>query len=436
MGQAGNDPRDDLRALPPARPRGLAISIDVDGELVRAYQGEPVAVALFAEKIRALARSPKYHRPRGLFCSNGHCGSCLMRIDGRPNVRACMVLARPDLRCERQNTFPDPEIDLLAAADWLFPRGMDHHRLMTGSRIGNELFVKLVRQMGGTGLVPERPAEAMPAPRDVVVDLCVVGAGPAGLTAAAVVASSGPAIRVLLVDDQAEPGGSHLCEPHGSVRAVELVAQARTAGVQIESGATAIGVYHDEAVGHVLAVATPAGLLRVRARRFVYATGAYDQNLPVPDNDRPGILAARAVGRLAFFWGVAPAQGRRVILVPGPGPRLTYLDRLAAGLTERGVPIVWAEGDTLGDVRPKIDLRADVIAVGPLPAPASELPRQHGATVTFDLARGGFCVVRGAEGAAADGVFVAGDVAGFCGPEAAAADGARVGAAVAKELAR
>jgi sarcosine oxidase subunit alpha len=432
---------DDLRRLPPARPRGEPISIDVDGELVRAYTGEPVAVALFAENVRALARSPKYHRPRGLFCATGHCGSCLMRIDGQPNVRACMVPARADLRCQRQNTFPDPEIDLLAAADWLFPGGMDHHRLMTGSRIGNDLFVKLVRQMGGSGLLPEQPAPAQPAPRDVTVEICIVGGGPAGLSAATAIAraraASGDGAQVLLVDDQPELGGSLLAEPHGGVRAAELVAAARAAGVRLEPGAVAIGLYHEEVAAqadgtsHVLAVVTTAGLIRVRARRFVYATGAYDQNLPMPDNDRPGILAARALGRLAFFWGMAPPPGRRVVLVPGPGPRFAYLDRLAAGLHERGVEVIWAEDKTLGAIRPRLDLRADVIGVGPLPAPASELWRQHGGTVELDLERGGFCAVRAPDGDAAAGIFATGDIAGFCGPEAAAADGTRVGTAIA-----
>ena len=430
----GDDPRDDLRWLAPARPRGPALAIDLDGELVRGFAGETVAVALFAEKIRVLARSPKYHRPRGLFCGTGHCGSCLMRIDGRPNVRACLAPVRDGLRCERQNTFPDPEIDLLAAADWLFPRGMDHHRLMTTSRIGNELFVKLVRQMGGSGLLPEREADPLPAPRDLDLDLCVVGAGPAGLSAAKVVGEACPGSHILIVDDQPAPGGSQLAEPDGTVRVSELLAGARAAGVRLESNASAIGVYGDEAAGHVLAVASPAGLLRVRARRFLYATGAYDQNLPLPDNDRPGVIAARALGQLAFLWGIAPAPGRRVILVAGPGPKLVFLDRLAAGLGARGVAVVWAEANALGQVRPKIDLRADVIAVGPLPAPASELARQHGGAVVFDPARGGFCAVRSDQGIAAAGVFVAGDVAGYAGPEAAAADGARVGAAIAKEL--
>jgi hypothetical protein len=128
---------------------------------------------------------------------------------------------------------------------------------------------------------------------------------------------------------------------------------------------------------------------------------------------------------------MAPPPGRRVVLLPGPGPRSSYLDRLAAGLHERGVEVVWSEEKALAAIRPRLDLRADVIAVGPLPAPASELWRQHGGQVELDLARGGFCAIRAADGTAANNVFATGDIAGFCGPEAAAADGTRVGETVA-----
>ena len=90
-----------------------------------------------------------------------------MRIDGRPNRRACMVPARAGLACERQNAFPSADVDLLAAADWLFPRGMDHHTLMTGSRAGNAMFLKMVREMGGSGTLPAdaAPRHARPTRR-------------------------------------------------------------------------------------------------------------------------------------------------------------------------------------------------------------------------------------------------------------------------------
>ena len=65
---------------------------------------------------------------------------------------------------------------------------------------------------------------------------------------------------------------------------------------------------------------------------ILYATGGYDQNVPFLDNDRPGVISARACGRLAFGHGVRP--GRRIAIV-GPSP---YGDRLAAGLAAAGMP--------------------------------------------------------------------------------------------------
>jgi sarcosine oxidase subunit alpha len=425
---------DDLRTLPPAEPRGPAINFELEGQPVRAHAGEPVALALFAGGIRLLARSPKYHRPRGLFCASGHCASCLLRIDGRPNLRSCLTPARADLRCERQNAFPDPELDLLRAADWLFPRGMDHHELMTGSRLANELFVKVVRQMGGSGTLPDQPPDELPPMTDETVDLCIVGAGPAGLAAAGAAAQR--RLRVLVIDDQDRPGGSLLAEPGGCAAARARATEAAAAGARLWSTATAVGYFAEDQVAQpaadgppgVLAVSRPQGLARISARRFLYTTGAYDQNLPLADADRPGILAARAVGRLAFRWGIRP--GRKVVIVEPVERAPPYLDRLAQALEALQVEVERCPAGAL----PRIDLGRDVFAMGAQPAPASELPRQHGAPVRFDLEAGGFRVQTDGSGRCAAGVYAAGDVTGYRGPEAAAEAGARVGAAVAESL--
>jgi sarcosine oxidase subunit alpha len=267
------------------------------------------------------------------------------------------------------------------------------------------------------------------------VDVAVIGAGPAGLCAAAIVAKTGA--RVLLLDDQALPGGSLLAEPDGWARAQALVEKAQAAGARLVAGAEAMGVYAEgepaatgDAAG-LLAVATEQGILAVRARRFLYATGAYDQGMAIPEGDHPGVLAARAVGRLAFLWGIAP--GRKLVLVTeGTAPESELIDRLRAGLAARGVKVETTTPESL----PKLDLKDDVLALGSTPAPASELPRQHGAHVVLDLARGGFCVeadARGATGVA--GIYVAGDVTGYAGPVHAAEAGARVGAALVDSLA-
>ena len=414
-----DDPR-----LPPGQPRGQAVRIDFEGQSVSAFAGEPVAVALYAAGVRVLGRSPKYHRPRGMFCLEGHCASCFLRIDGQPNRRSCLAPAREGLRCERQNAFPDADVDLLRAADWLFPEGMDHHRMMTGSRLGNELFLKLVREMGGSGLLPDAPPRALPPVRDERVDVCIVGGGPAGLSAAAVVA---PGRRVIVVDEQDRPGGSLLAEPGGVARGQALAEAARAAGAELWPSSTAIAFYPEDPPG-VLAVVRPEGLVRMTAGRFLYATGAYDQNLPFPDADRPGMLSARACGRLVFRWGVRP--GRRVTVIADPGAPSPYAATLSDGLARLGIAVAQAAMDDL----PRLDLKRDVAAIAALPAPASELPRQHGARVHLDPARGGFAVEIDDFATTVPGVYAAGDVTGYVGPAQAATAGAAAGQAVAAAL--
>jgi len=454
---------DDLRVMSPAPSRGEACVLDFEGAPVRAFAGESVAVALYAAGVRTLGRSTKYHRPRGAFCFEGHCGACLMRIDGKPNVRGCLAPAQPGLRCERQNAFPSADADLLEAADWLFPRGMDHHSLLTGNRAANRLFVNLVRQVGGSGTLPDAPAGALPPVRDARVDVCVVGAGPAGLAAAAAIGNTAPGAKVLLVDDQAVPGGSWLAEPGGATLAREAAALASRAGAVTLARAVAIGFFPEDAlpatsrststasgdspaaVPGTLAVATPEGLVRVSARRFLYATGGADQNLPFLDNDRPGVISARACGRLAFQHGVRP--GQRVAVVG----QAAFGDRLAAALAEAGVPVERIAGSeraraAIGGANLRAlevedgngacrRVEADVIAAAVTPAPASELPRQHGAAVAFTESGGGFAVtVDERFRTSVTDIFACGDVTGFQGPVAAALAGAAAGREIAHTL--
>jgi len=452
-------------------PRGAPVTFDFEGRTLRAFDGQPVAVALHAAGVKVLGRSSKYHRPRGFFCLDGHCASCYLRIDGRPNRRACMTPVREGLRCERQNAFPSADVDLLRAADWLFPEGMDHHTLMTETRVGNALFLKLVRQMGGSGMLPDAPAVITgDAPEIERVDVCIVGGGPAGLAAARAAAEAAPHAQVQLFDEQAAFGGSLLAAPGGSARAAEMAEAARRAGAHLDCDATAIAFFPEDGDGPgahagLLAVVTPTGLRRVVARRYLYATGAYDQNLSFADNDRPGIVSARACGRLAFHHGVRPVPpGRRVLVLAstaatgaaalasalgsaGIETELVEVDEpgaVDAGAARDRARVVGARGthavraievERSGGARETKLLPADLVAVATLPAPASELARQHGAEVAFDPARGGFAVVIDTRfRTRAPEVHACGDVTGFAGVEAAARAGEAAGRAIATDL--
>jgi len=60
-------------------------------------EGQTVGAALVAAGIRSWRTTRVEGRPRGLFCGIGICFDCLVVIDGAPNQRACLALARPDL---------------------------------------------------------------------------------------------------------------------------------------------------------------------------------------------------------------------------------------------------------------------------------------------------------------------------------------------------
>ncbi len=138
--------------------------IELEGRPLETRAGQSVAVALFTAGEKILSRSVKYHRPRGFFCLSGHCGACLMRIDGRPNIKACRTPVAPGLKVERQNTFPSGRFDVLGAADFLFARGMDHHTMMTSPRALNQILQKVVRELGGLGRLPDEPSGTPPWP--------------------------------------------------------------------------------------------------------------------------------------------------------------------------------------------------------------------------------------------------------------------------------
>ena len=91
---------DDLRS--PAIARGERLTIVVDGREVIAHAGESLLGALWAAGIKGLHVTARQHEPRGFFCGMGVCFDCLVTVDGRVNVRACLEPVRPGMRVSLQ----------------------------------------------------------------------------------------------------------------------------------------------------------------------------------------------------------------------------------------------------------------------------------------------------------------------------------------------
>ncbi|HWG91171.1 MAG TPA: 2Fe-2S iron-sulfur cluster-binding protein, partial [Candidatus Thermoplasmatota archaeon] len=293
----------------PQAKRGPAVTIRVDGRAVRAYVGETVATALYANGDRVLSRSIKYHRPRGLWCGVGKCASCFMRVDGKPNVRTCVTPVKEGMRVESQNALPNAKLDLYAIVDKVYRKDFDYHQKFIRPRLLKPVYHGVIRRMAGFGELPDAPKTPDPEPTlaRLTVDVAVIGAGDAGRAAAEHAAKAGA--TVALFEESAD--------------APDLP------GVQVYRRHQAVALYPEDG----LVVMRENGLLQVRAKAHILATGTYDV-LPVFEgNDLPGILSPRAADAL-LKQGVAP--GARVVIA-GATDRAVAL---AARLTALGLPPV------------------------------------------------------------------------------------------------
>jgi sarcosine oxidase subunit alpha len=310
------------------------LTFGFEGRTIRAVEGQSVAAALYAAGVRVFSRSFKYHRPRGLFCVSGDCPNCLMQVDGRPNVRTCIEPARQGMNVRGQNAWPSLGFDLLRVFDrlsYFLPVGFYYKRFHK-PRWAWPLFERVVRHIAGLGRIdiqarPEGHAEV----EHLHADVCVIGAGPAGLAAGEAAAAAGA--DVLLLEREARCGGHLLYEGKADTNA-EL-----SAGMRVLLETTAFGLYE----GNLVGAFQKGRLLKVRAGQVIVCTGARQRPLLFRNNDLPGIFLGRGILRLARLHGVSP--GRRAMVVTNHNEG----HRLARQLRALGIDVA-----AVADSRPEV----------------------------------------------------------------------------------
>lgn len=289
--------------------RTTTLRFTVDGRELTGHPGDTVASAMLANGITAVAPSLYRGRPRGIVAA------------GVEEPNALLQIAGP---CS-EGMLPATVVEL---SDGLS-----------------------ATTLSGMGRLDPAPDPAVYDKKYVHTDVLVVGAGPAGLAAAAAAADSGA--RVILVDDQPEPGGSLLSgrtEKVGAQPALAWVADIRAAldtapEVTVLTRTTAFGSYDDN---YVLALqrrtdhlgadapAPSEGISRqrlwhIRARQVVLATGAHERPLVFAGNDRPGVMLAAAVRSYLNRYGVAPGS-RAVVGTTNDSAYDTVADLHHAGI--------------------------------------------------------------------------------------------------------
>jgi sarcosine oxidase, subunit alpha len=387
-----------------------AVELTHDGQAVTARAGEPLALSLLAADRLLLSRSPKLHRPRGPYCLRGACEGCLVRVNGLPNQPACRVLVQGGERVETQNVLGTREHDLLAAADFLFPQGVDHHRLMAGVPGVAPLVGSFARRVAGLGKLAERAPPVSPAERRELPVL-IVGGGRTGLRAAMALGAA-----ATLVDDGPAFGGALTALDPEQARALASQASGSGASLLGQSSVVALSREPAEQGGITALIVGAARTLVARCRAVLLATGRHDAVPSFPNNDLPGIFSARAA---LFAWQNDVLLGSRLALV-GSGRFADRLQQQLAGAVQlvalEPASVVRAIGRErisaveVQDAGKARRIKVDALAFDGPGAPSFELAVQSGAAVDFDPQAGYFPRAE-ANGLVSERVFVSrGDV--------------------------
>ncbi len=428
------------------------MNIRVDEALVEARPEDTLATALIAVGSLMTSRSPKYRRPRGAFCLTGDCGTCLVRVDGRPNVRACTTPVREGMRVSSQNTYRPRRLDPTALVDSVFRRGMDHHHLMVHPRVVNQVMQELARNLTGYGELPEGADERRCEHLEHELPVVILGAGPAGRAAAREFERRGIAHRLIerkdrrQLDAELELGevsptnmllGCGVFAVYGDPRAGVPTPESAARGRLLLAAS--------ELIPSIEASPELERLHGFRPRHLVLALGTREPMLPFANNDLPGIVGARGL-LLALRRAKARIAGPCVVVGEGEraeraqaeldelrSPSAPKVERVTLDRIERAIGSTRIEALVLRDRR----LPCALLAIAAPLAPAHELATAAGAQVRFDGA--GFAVVRDDRGHCArldrSDVWACGDLVGTMGASAAARDGERVAGHVADALA-
>jgi glycine cleavage system aminomethyltransferase T/NADPH-dependent 2,4-dienoyl-CoA reductase/sulfur reductase-like enzyme len=318
---------------------GATVRFTFDGVEYRARPGDTLAAALLANGIGRVARSFKYHRPRGIMAAGVEEPNALVTVGegGRtePNTRATDVFVYDGLVARSQNRWPSLAFDVGAINGLLAPflAAGFYYKTFFGPPRRWMLYERFIRKAAGLGPAPTEPDPDHYEHRSAFCDLLVVGSGAAGLSAALAAGKEGK--RVMLVEQDRILGGRALADGGSPAADPDML---RAAGVRLLTRTTAAGLWDDnfmtlaERLAEPGEVPFPGGftqrLWHVRAGQILLATGAFERPLTFAGNDRPGIMLSQAVRTYINRFSVLP--GARVLIATNNDDAYATADAIAA----------------------------------------------------------------------------------------------------------
>ncbi len=391
--------------------RNKPLVFSFDGRRLMGYEGDTLASALLANGVDIVGRSFKYGRPRGIMTAGVEEPNAVLQIGATeatqtPNIKATEQSLYNGLVCKPVNGWPNADTDLMGLVGKLGGSLMSpgfYYKTFMWPKSRWETYEKFIRKAAGLGRSSTVPDVDRYDHMHHHVDVLVVGAGPAGLTAA--LSASRTGARVMLADERAEPGGSLLfssdrIEGKAAMDWVSDVMRELDENPQVTflSRATVNG-YHDhnfltisERRTDHLGDRAPVGqtrqrLHKIRAGSVVLATGAHERPLVFANNDLPGCMVASSLSHYIQRFAVVPGK-ELVLMTNNDGAYQCALDWLDAGRDV--LAIVDTRKSPDGSVTDQVRERGITVYTGSVIIEARGKKRVSGAVVAPINATGTF----------------------------------------------
>ena len=367
--------------------RQKKLHFSFNGRSYGGLAGDTLASALLANGVSMVARSWKYHRPRGILSAGVEEPNALVQLfEGArtvPNARMTEVALVNGLSARSIHAKPSIEFDI-GSLNSLFSRILPagfYYKTFMASQKAWHFFEHFIRKASGLG---ESPQEADPdryEKRFAFCDVLIAGGGLAGLSAALAAGASGA--RVILADEQASMGGWLLSSDAqiDGLPADQWVAQAYAKlqtmpEVTLLPRTTVFG-YQDHnlltlaerCTDHLESANGQARerMWKVRAKQVVLATGTHERPLVFSNNDLPGIMLSSAVSTYIRRFAVLP--GKRAVVFTNNDT--AYDAALALQSAGASVTVVDARATPDGDLSAKARQQGITILAGHVVVQAS-----------------------------------------------------------------
>ena len=296
-----------------------------DGKTYSGNQGDTIAAALLRNEVKLVARSFKYHRPRGIYTCGIEEPNALVQVlneNNEPNVRATVKKIYDGMVLKSQNRWPSLKSDIGSINNLLSPifsAGFYYKTFMGPKGFWKNVYEPIIRRTAGLGK-PPREFKSKSTHLNHNVDFLIVGGGLAGLLAAKKLA--GTNYDVLLVERDADLGGIlknskkiKLIDgqkPNDWIEKTEWLLKSAN-NIKILKNTT-VTTYNYK--NHLIAVEDkyvgknpddnkPELVLhKIRTDHTVLANGHIERFLSFRNNDLPGIMLAASFEKYLSRYGV------------------------------------------------------------------------------------------------------------------------------------